>query len=118
MEVMLEDIKRTLGARRISLPGGPDIKDLDSAPRLVIEGVPKYSPRGNENGLKLLEGTKVDEKVDDLDGMPDIGRLDFGAREKVGVGREESFRSKRGLKGLSAGTPIELRILGGSGQFA
>jgi hypothetical protein len=86
MEVLLEDIKRTLGARHICLPGGEDevLVDSTNAPR-----------------QRLLQGEKKEVE------LPDIARLDFGDRERLGLGggtaEEIMKRSAAGavLRGLT-----------------
>jgi hypothetical protein len=68
MEVMLEDIKRTLGARRVTLPGGEeDLVDAANQHR------PRNTKAVEESGKKEIE-------------LPDIARLDFGDRERLGLG--------------------------------
>jgi hypothetical protein len=84
MEVLLEDIKRTLGAKKISLPGSENDDD-DSA----ILG---FSPAHHAPRL-------LDEKsatAEDME-LPDIAKLDFGDRERLGLGdgRGGMVRSNR-----------------------
>jgi hypothetical protein len=87
MEVMLEDIKRTLGAKRICLPGCEE--DL-------VESTNRA--RGAQ---KTIEHKK------DIS-LPDIARLDFGDRERLGLGggtAEEIMRRSAAstvLKGLTS----------------
>jgi hypothetical protein len=71
MEILLDDIKRTLGAKRISLPGD------ESEDEEIILGI---TPHQN--------GHLVDQKgatAEDME-LPDIARLDFGDRERLGLG--------------------------------
>jgi len=106
MEVLLEDIKRTLNAKKICLPGGEDDGDE------IIVGV---SPL--QQNSSLLEEKSA--HAEDL-GLPDIARLDFGDRERLGLGgdsRQDSmfFRS-RGV-GSRMGARMEYpRLVGVQGE--
>lgn len=68
MEVMLEDIKTTLGARRVTLPGGEE--DMVDATNL-------HRPR-NAKAVEQSGRREID--------LPDIARLDFGDRQRLGLG--------------------------------
>ncbi|KAF2431427.1 hypothetical protein EJ08DRAFT_587448 [Tothia fuscella] len=72
MEVLLEDIKKTLGAKSVSLPGG------ESDEEDVILG---YAP-GQSTARLLNEKSACAEDME----LPDIARLDFGDRERLGLG--------------------------------
>ena len=106
MEVLLEDIKHTLNAKKICLPGGEDDSDE------IILGL---SPL--QRNSRLLEGKSA--HAEDLE-LPDIARLDFGDRERLGLGgeaRQDSmfFRS-RGV-GSRMGARMEYpRFVGVQGE--
>lgn len=72
MEVLLEDIKKTLGARKISLPAS------DGEEEDVVLGFPPLAQNPH-----LLEEKAA--SAADLE-LPDIARLDFGDRERLGLG--------------------------------
>jgi hypothetical protein len=96
MEVLLEDIKNTLHASRICLPGGEDEED-------VIIGVP-HSSHARSNGRFIEE--KSGTRTEDLE-LPDIARLDFGDRERLGLGdgRQDSMFFQRSNSGKAPATP-------------
>jgi hypothetical protein len=95
MEVLLEDIKRTLGAKRICLPGGED--ELLETTNNVNRS------REATRNQKAIEG----RRETDLE-LPDIARLDFGDKERLGLGggtAEEIMRrsaASAALKGLTS----------------
>jgi len=93
MEILLEDIKRTLGAKRISLPGGEGEED-------VILGIPAV-----EQNAHLLDEKSA--TAEDLE-LPDIARLDFGDRERLGLGDgRDMMRSSRLAPVRMAGARLE-----------
>ena len=82
MEVLLEDIKNTLGAKRICLPGGDEVE----LKKDVVEDL-LYGPNG---ALHLLEEKATTDTANDL---PDIASLDFAEmrddlknRQRVSIG--------------------------------
>ncbi|KIW04717.1 uncharacterized protein PV09_04450 [Verruconis gallopava] len=101
MEVILEDIKRTLGAKRICLPGGED----------EVEESTRNRPRGASRSQAAVE----DRRAQNVE-LPDIARLDFGDRQRLGLGgatAEDIMRrsaASAALKGLTS----ESRINGAS----
>jgi hypothetical protein len=96
MEVLLEDIKNTLHASRICLPGGEDEED-------VIIGVP-HSSHARSNGHLIEE--KAGARTQELE-LPDIARLDFGDRERLGLGdvRQDSMFFQRSNSGKGPAAP-------------
>lgn len=70
MEIMLEDIKKTLKARSITLPGSEE--DVIVSMNAVQQGTGPFN--------------------DEME-LPDIARLDFGDRERLGLG-EGMLRSR------------------------
>jgi hypothetical protein len=84
MDVLLEDIKRTLDAKRISLPGS----DAEEEEDIILSLSPLPQPQTH----------LLDEKsatAEDME-LPDIARLDFGDRDRLGLndGRAGVMRSK------------------------
>ena len=77
MEVLLEDIKKTLGAKRICLPGGEDFEQKEN----VIDGIPPVI-----TGAKLLDEKSATAGAEEL---PDIARLDFADK------KDELLRSSK-----------------------
>jgi hypothetical protein len=96
MEVLLEDIKRTLGAKRICLPGGEDIERKEN----VIIGV---SPL-QANGVALLEEKSATAGAEEL---PDIASLDFAEK------RDEMLKN-----GPPVGMEYPRSYIGGARQVA
>jgi hypothetical protein len=70
MEILLEDIKKTLGAKRVSLPG-------DDGEEEVILGI-----SSSQNGHLIDQKSATSADME----LPDIARLDFGDRERLGLG--------------------------------
>lgn len=72
MEVLLEDVKKTLGAKRICLPGGEELGQLKEN---VIIGVFPQT-----NGMSLLEEKAATAGAEEL---PNIAALDFAEKDNV-----------------------------------
>lgn len=77
MEVLLEDIGNTLHAEKICLPGC-DEED-------VILGVERRAGNAANSGGMFIED-KSGARARGME-LPDIARLDFGDRERLGLGR-------------------------------
>jgi len=88
MEVLLEDIKNTLGAKRICLPGGDEVEEQKD----VVDG-----PFHETNGALHILGP------DTANDLPDIATLDFAEmrdnlkdRQRVGIGYPRHFLDRAG----------------------
>jgi hypothetical protein len=95
MEILLEDIKKTLGAKRISLPGS------EGEDEEVILGI---TPPQNAHLIDQKSAT-----TEDLE-LPDIARLDFGDRERLGLGDgrgADLLRSNGKIASARLGTRME-----------
>jgi hypothetical protein len=90
MEILLEDIKRTLGAKRISLPG-----DESDEEEIILGIMPQ------QNGHLVEQKSATAEDME----LPDIARLDFGDRERLGLGEG---RTADLLRSSSKITPARL----------
>jgi len=96
MEVLLEDIKRTLQASNICLPGDEDEES-------IIAGVSqrnKTRTRGRLLDDPFSARTERSSARTEDSELPDIARLDFGDRERLGLGERERL----GLLGSGEGS--------------
>jgi hypothetical protein len=111
MQVLLEDIARTLGASRVTLPGCQDNAVAAIMPPPTTAAVEAYDPRRQRRDLPIMP-----------DQYPvDIGRLNLSSRdERQGLSR--MVGSGRGIRDVStpyrAGLSLMTRAGGPERQLA